>query len=62
MVWMLVRHKYRVKISERMPRVGEIPGIDENSRAVGLSQYRRMPKVGDPHAPHRKGEAAAYLS
>src|SRR5688500_18014324 len=32
-----------------MPRVGEVARIDQNSRAIGLSQDSRMPKVGDPH-------------
>src|SRR5215211_4483533 len=51
MVWMLMRHQHRIKIGYGVPGVGEIPWINENSRAVGLGQHSRMPKVGDPHAP-----------
>ena len=36
MVWMLVRHQHRIKISQGMPGVGDVPWIDENPGAVGL--------------------------
>ena len=35
--------------------MGEVPGIDQNSRAVGLDENSRMPQMGDPHAPNRRG-------
>jgi hypothetical protein len=40
---MLVRHQDRVQIGQGMPGIGEVPRIDENSRAIGLCQYSRMP-------------------
>jgi hypothetical protein len=42
MVGMLVRHQHRIKITQGMPRVGYVPWINQNSRAISLSQHGRM--------------------
>jgi hypothetical protein len=33
-----------------VPRVGDVPRINQNSRAISLGKHSRMPKVGDPHS------------
>jgi hypothetical protein len=56
MVWMLVCYEHRIKISQGVPGVGNVPGIDQNPSAIGLGEDSRMPKVGDPHVPNRKAD------
>ena len=38
MVWMLVCYEHRIKISQRVPGVGDVPRIDKNPSVVGLGE------------------------